>query len=85
MAIELGNHVIVTVGPPTLGGMTRTTFGRPGTVVIPVPGLRGQDGEDGDELTPEDMEELINDVTDAIEDDLEPPVNLVLLFENGMA
>lgn len=46
-------------------------------IVVATPGPPGPPGE----LSPDDMDEVVDDVLDAIE----PPVNLTLLFLNGMA
>lgn len=45
------------------------------------PGGRGPEGPPGTgELTPEDLAEVVDDVLD----ELNPPANLVLLFENSL-
>lgn len=46
-------------------------------IVVATPGPPGPPGE----LSPDDMDEVIDDVLDAIE----PPVSLTQLFLNGMA
>ncbi|MBF6326607.1 hypothetical protein IU451_29345 [Nocardia cyriacigeorgica] len=48
-------------------------------VVLPTPGPPGPPGDT--ELSPEERDQVIADVVA----DLEPPVNLILLFQNGMA
>lgn len=56
----------------------------PTAVAVPVPGIPGPPGQGG-VLTPEQVDELSEEVGVEIIADLEPPVNLVLLFENGLA
>ena len=77
--------VWLTGGIGGCGGAISTTVAVPGAaagaVAVPVPGPAGQDGQ----LDPEDMEQITEDATTAVLEDLEPPVSLVLLFENAMA
>ncbi|WP_063023763.1 hypothetical protein [Nocardia niwae] len=50
-------------------------------VLVPTPGPPGPAGE----IAPEDMEQIADDAADQVLADLEPPVTLTLLFENGLA
>lgn len=47
---------------------------------MPVPGPAGTA-----ELTPEQLAQIAEDTGEQVLEDLEPPVSLVLLFENGLA
>lgn len=49
--------------------------------VIAKPGPPGPAGE----LDPADMTQITDDAATAVLEDLEPPVTLTLLFENGLA
>ena len=48
-------------------------------IIVAEPGAPGADGAD---LTPEERAELIEDIEDEVLDELEPPINLVLRYNN---
>ncbi|MFE7745358.1 hypothetical protein [Nocardia sp. NPDC057455] len=50
-------------------------------VVVATPGPPGPPGE----IDPADMNQIADDATAQVLEDLEPPVTLSLLFENGLA
>ena len=81
-----GNPAFIwlTGGIGGCGGPISATVAVPGAtagaVAVPVPGPAGQDGQ----LDPADMEQITEDATEAVLVDLEPPVNLVLLFNNAL-
>lgn len=54
-------------------------------LTVPVPGPPGRDGDD---LSPEDLAELTEDVREdvqtSVDASLTPPVDLVLVFENAL-
>lgn len=64
-------------GPPTILAAAPAS---PGVIMLPVPGPAGSA-----ELSPEQLAQLADDTGDQVLEDLEPPVDLVILFENGLA
>lgn len=66
------------VEPPPVPGLLE---GPTVAFAVPLPGPKGEDGAD---LSPEDLEELTGVVTENVETAMEPPISLVLLFENAL-
>lgn len=82
--IPLPTGAIVQIQTPRVP-VIQMPIPSPTTVLImPTPGIPGVDGQDG-ELDPEQLDHVIDEATVEVLADLEPPVSLVLLFENGMA
>ena len=50
----------------------------PAVILVPTPGPPSP-------LSPEELDALADEIADAVAADLEPPVNLVLWFENQLA
>lgn len=73
--------VIEVPQPPRIAGAGP----EPLVFTVPVPGPPGKDGQD---LSDEDLAELTADVAEdvqaAVDATLEPPVDLVLVFENAL-
>ena len=53
-------------------------------IVVPSLGRRGPAGEDGADLTPEERQAIVDDAEAEVLEELEPPVDLVVLFENSL-
>ena len=53
-------------------------------IVVPSLGRQGPPGEDGADLTPEERQAIVDDAEAEVLEELEPPVDLVVLFENSL-
>lgn len=81
----LGGGVVVEVVDPFPLTVTEATPPVASDVeVIAVPGPPGAAGAVGDALTPTEMAQITDATTGEVLIDLEPPVDLVLLFENAL-
>lgn len=77
--------------PVPSGATVRLQVPRPPVIVAPTPAptqvlyvpTPGPPGST--ELTPEQLAQLAEDTGEQVLEDLEPPVTLTLLFENGLA
>lgn len=82
--IDIPTGARVRVKVPAIPSVSVPVPPPAGVTVLPVPGPRGADGVDGSDLTPEEIAALTEDVTESVNEALEPPVDLVVWFENQL-
>lgn len=74
--VEVVAQEVAVVAAPDPGGAH--------VIVVPSPGPPGPPGEDGADLTPEERQAIVDDAEAEVLEELEPPVDLVVLFENSL-
>lgn len=84
--IDVDGSQLSGIEPPVL---PLITFEPPESPVIVTIAAEGPKGQDGADLSPDDLLALTIDVqesvTESLYDELNPATDLVLLFENGLA